>query len=478
MNDNNNNNNNNDNDHLQAIAAFLSQQRQASLVTESQGNTTSSDQRSGDSNSRSDSSSSSNRLHQQGRHGAPAGRQLPQQSIQPLVDAAPTSQATNLLAGLDFATQALLLKALQNQQAAGQPVTGGVGQQQQGGTSALSAQEQLIRLLQGIQPPKQQQTPQQHAPAAVAHSQATPQVGTGTTTSYERSDLPVVPDRTSVAAPLQSTIPRHTIVALPSASEHQAASGNATSSLSHSAGSSENERDKKDNKRAAVCISAKESRLRKKQYVESLERQNTELRKLRQIVAVVPDVILSFDSSGVIRFVTKSAKDILGVPSAQLQGTSFWELLCTKDVQRLKAAFMDSLENRGDPDVESVSLGGGVWYIHMKDQDPKGPGLSLHGSIRFNGTVPECVCLVRRMYAPSSSTTIPNEVGSDDRQSETTSDQTSSDDAAVAPRHSGSSEEEGDTASPEAKLPSVVQAADYNGQDKNDTSSSMSSGSS
>eukprot|EP00934_Nitzschia_sp_Nitz4_P006027 Nitzschia sp. Nitz4//scaffold181_size46380//17542//19275//NITZ4_007174-RA/size46380-snap-gene-0.6-mRNA-1//1//CDS//3329539501//6017//frame0 len=500
MNNNNPPPNNNHHHHLQALAAALGnhQAQQASVVSESiagGGNQTSAS----DQTSRtSDSSNSSKDNNKRNSVSSPHRSSQRQQLIQPLVDAAPASQGTNLLAGLDFSTQALLLKALQNQVGGGQPPpsnnninnnnTSNNGNNNSN-NSSLTAQQLFIQQIQRLQ---QQQASAGGANAA--HSQAAASQAilaaalagrSGPAAAAPPPPKPHVVDpptsragHGSTKSATSSNLPQHVIQ--PSSSASASAVG-----------------DKLDkNKRVANRISAHQSRLRKKQYVEELKGQNDELRKLRQIMAVVPDVILAFDSSGIIRFITQSSQELFGAAPEQFMKSSIWDVLCTKSVRRLKAAFMDSLATR-EPDQTSVPLGNRVWEIRLKDQDPGTPSLSLHGAVHFSSGSPECVCLVRRMTGPppSASTTVPTEditSASDEReQSETTSDHTSENaeptgaGVSSSPPESSeavSSHETGAAASTEVKPPSVVQAADYNGENKKqgpfDTSSSMSSGSS
>eukprot|EP00934_Nitzschia_sp_Nitz4_P005749 Nitzschia sp. Nitz4//scaffold181_size46380//15126//16682//NITZ4_007173-RA/size46380-augustus-gene-0.41-mRNA-1//1//CDS//3329539498//5739//frame0 len=151
---------------------------------------------------------------------------------------------------------------------------------------------------------------------------------------------------------------------------------------------------RREQKRAANRISAQRSRKRKKQYIEELKEENDELRKLNQMLEVVPDLIISFDSSGILRFVSKSSKDFIGCESEELIGTSFWNRLCANSVKRLKSVFMDSLAKRKD-NVPSVPLGHRVWEVRLKDQDPISPSLALRGALHFPDGSPECVCTIR-----------------------------------------------------------------------------------
>eukprot|EP00934_Nitzschia_sp_Nitz4_P001213 Nitzschia sp. Nitz4//scaffold95_size97785//33808//34947//NITZ4_004662-RA/size97785-processed-gene-0.38-mRNA-1//-1//CDS//3329560457//1213//frame0 len=140
---------------------------------------------------------------------------------------------------------------------------------------------------------------------------------------------------------------------------------------------------------------AKRCRKRKKEYVEELKVENEQLRKLHQMLEVVPDLILSFDSSGTIRFATKSSMEFLGRSPQELIGSSFWRLLSTHSSKRLKNAFMDSLAQRKEGS-STLSLGDRVWEVSLKGEDLSSFPLLLRGKIFFQaGSTPECVCSIR-----------------------------------------------------------------------------------
>lgn len=154
--------------------------------------------------------------------------------------------------------------------------------------------------------------------------------------------------------------------------------------------------DKKSLKRAANRRSAQLSRKRKKQFIEELKEENDELRRKEQILRSIPDLIVVFDSSGKLGFVSHSVSNFLQFTPNELVGTSFWERLCENSVRLLKAAFMDALAARSS-DHETTPLGAGVWELRLQDKNGNYVLVTLNGVVHFSGDSPECVCSVRPM---------------------------------------------------------------------------------
>jgi PAS domain-containing protein len=152
--------------------------------------------------------------------------------------------------------------------------------------------------------------------------------------------------------------------------------------------------DKKQQKRAANRKSAQLSRKRKKQFFEELKEENDELRRKEQILRSIPDLIVVFDSSGKLGFVSQSVSRFLNIPAEDLEGGSFWDRMCEDSVRLLKAAFMDSLAARRH-DSDSAPLGSGVWELRLVDKDSKYVVVTLNGVVHFTGDAPECVCCIR-----------------------------------------------------------------------------------
>lgn len=158
--------------------------------------------------------------------------------------------------------------------------------------------------------------------------------------------------------------------------------------------------DKKLQKRAANRRSAQLSRKRKKQFIEELKDENDELRRKEQILRSIPDLIVVFDSTGKLWFVSQSVSRFMHMTAQELEGTSFWDRLCEDSVRLLKAAFMDSLAARTD-DSDTAPLGSGIWELRLVDKDGSHKVVSLNGVVHFSGDRPECVCSIRPREDPS-----------------------------------------------------------------------------
>lgn len=152
--------------------------------------------------------------------------------------------------------------------------------------------------------------------------------------------------------------------------------------------------DKKLLKRAANRRSAQLSRKRKKQYIEDLKDENTDLRRMELILRSIPDLVVSFDSSGKIGFVSQSVGKFLSMTPEELEGKSFWDRLCEDSVRLLKAAFMDALAAR-ENESTTTPLGAGVWELRLQDKNKENIMVTLNGVVHFTGDAPECVCSIR-----------------------------------------------------------------------------------
>jgi PAS domain S-box-containing protein len=152
--------------------------------------------------------------------------------------------------------------------------------------------------------------------------------------------------------------------------------------------------DKKQLKRAANRRSAQLSRKRKKQFIEELMEENDELRRKEQILVSIPDLIVVFDSSGKLWFVSHSVSRFLDFSPRELEGSWFWDRLCDDSVRLLKAAFMDALAAR-KTDTDTTPLGSGVWVFRLVDKDGSQKVITLNGVVHFTGESPECVCSIR-----------------------------------------------------------------------------------
>mmetsp|Transcript_10461 Transcript_10461/g.21297 ORF Transcript_10461/g.21297 Transcript_10461/m.21297 type:complete len:472 (+) Transcript_10461:91-1506(+) len=158
---------------------------------------------------------------------------------------------------------------------------------------------------------------------------------------------------------------------------------------------------KREQKRAANRRSAQLSRKRKKQFIEELKDENDDLRRKEQILKSLPDLVVVFDSSGKLGFVSHSVDRLLTFTATELEGTSFWDRLCEESVRLLKAAFMDSLATR-EEGSDTAPLGTGVWELRLVDKDNTQKLVALNGVVHFAGDKPECVCTIRPRDKKSS----------------------------------------------------------------------------
>jgi PAS domain-containing protein len=152
--------------------------------------------------------------------------------------------------------------------------------------------------------------------------------------------------------------------------------------------------DKKEAKRAANRRSAQLSRKRKKHFIEDLKEENDDLRRKEQILRSIPDLIVMFNSAGVLGFVSHSVSNFLDFKPSDLEGTSFWQRLCDESVRLLKAAFMDALSARA-LGMDTAPLGDGLWEVRLKNADGAQKLVTLNGVVHFSGRDPECVCSIR-----------------------------------------------------------------------------------
>ena len=160
--------------------------------------------------------------------------------------------------------------------------------------------------------------------------------------------------------------------------------------------------DKKQAKRAANRLSAHLSRKRKKMFIEELKEENVELRRKELILRSIPDLIVVFDSSGGISFVSHSVTRLLDYKVEELENTSFWEHLTEESMRLIKSAFMDALAIKRNPNQDSTPLANGesmaVTLLHKINgggETQEGLKVTLKGVVHFSTDSPECVCSIR-----------------------------------------------------------------------------------
>lgn len=137
-------------------------------------------------------------------------------------------------------------------------------------------------------------------------------------------------------------------------------------------------------------------------FIEDLKDENVELRRKEQILRSIPDLIVVFDSSGCISFVSHAITRFLEYTVEEIENTSFWDLLTQESVRSIKSSFMDALAVKRSPEEDSTPLANGdsmsvkMLYKDAKEGDEDdGLLVSLKGVVHFAGESPECVCSIR-----------------------------------------------------------------------------------
>ena len=164
--------------------------------------------------------------------------------------------------------------------------------------------------------------------------------------------------------------------------------------------------DKKLAKRAANRLSAHLSRKRKKTFLADLKDENAALRRKETILRSIPDLVVVFDSSGRLSFVSHSVTRFWDRAAEELEDTSFWDRISEESVRSIKSAFMDALAVKRGPDEDSAPLlnGDSMTITMLREGDARDGGegagvrVSLKGVVHFAGESPECVCSIRPQY--------------------------------------------------------------------------------
>ena len=127
---------------------------------------------------------------------------------------------------------------------------------------------------------------------------------------------------------------------------------------------------------------------------QGLKSENDELRRSEQVLTVILDLVVAFDSSGCITLVSDSFARFFDCTKEELEGTSFWNLLTKPSAQLIKGMFVDALKI--STDGKSVPLGNGESLaITMFTMYTAVHVASLRGTVHHMGESPECVCSIR-----------------------------------------------------------------------------------
>lgn len=163
--------------------------------------------------------------------------------------------------------------------------------------------------------------------------------------------------------------------------------------------------DKKLAKRAANRLSAHLSRKRKKMHIDDVTSENIDLRRKVQILQSIPDLIVVFNSSGCISFVSQSVPAFLDMQNQEIEGTTFWDYLTEDSVNLIKSEFMNALAEKRNPEDDSAVLcHGQSLLVKLVDKEGGEPSVvSFKGVVHFTDNAPECISSMRPVATNSVS---------------------------------------------------------------------------
>lgn len=148
-------------------------------------------------------------------------------------------------------------------------------------------------------------------------------------------------------------------------------------------------------------VNLKEERTAKKEM-----RLSVPLASLHPSSKKLPDLIVRFDSSGRLVFVSPSVSYFLHFKSSELNGTSFWKILCENSTRRLMGSFLATLANRSTSMTTSPLEGDDLLELKLKDRDGSYRTVTLCGVVHFiPERQPECICSIRLKGTINSSDT-------------------------------------------------------------------------
>lgn len=128
--------------------------------------------------------------------------------------------------------------------------------------------------------------------------------------------------------------------------------------------------------------------------------ENSALRGQVQILKSVPDLIVVFDASAHVHFVSQSVVDFLGLESsADIEGTPFWELVTEDSKSVIRRAFTDAVTKAEEADDSCACLNDGIPlsinFLKSKNGCKDSHLVSFKGTVHLNNGEPECVCSMR-----------------------------------------------------------------------------------
>lgn len=129
--------------------------------------------------------------------------------------------------------------------------------------------------------------------------------------------------------------------------------------------------------------------------LSSLIIANSRLRRQVQILESVPDLVVVFDSSGCISFVSRSVTDFLG-SADELEGTSFWNLVTEESQGLIQTAVADAInEEAGSEESYALLNNGSPLLIDLFTNGQESQIASIKGTVFVHQGEPECVCSIR-----------------------------------------------------------------------------------
>mmetsp|Transcript_7866 Transcript_7866/g.12418 ORF Transcript_7866/g.12418 Transcript_7866/m.12418 type:complete len:621 (-) Transcript_7866:381-2243(-) len=152
--------------------------------------------------------------------------------------------------------------------------------------------------------------------------------------------------------------------------------------------------DRKIQKRAANRKSAQLSRKRKKAFVDELKAENATLKRNKDILDCIPDLVFAFDAlSGKIVFASNSVYQCLQVPTARLLDLSIFNLVTESSGKKLKE-LLDKVVNTRPAQEQRLDLPGRIELCFLTKYMTRVWG-ELDGVVQFNEDLIECVCSFR-----------------------------------------------------------------------------------
>mmetsp|Transcript_32739 Transcript_32739/g.43095 ORF Transcript_32739/g.43095 Transcript_32739/m.43095 type:complete len:393 (-) Transcript_32739:183-1361(-) len=152
--------------------------------------------------------------------------------------------------------------------------------------------------------------------------------------------------------------------------------------------------DKKILKRAANRKSAQLSRKRKKAFVDDLKAENEMLKRNKDILDCIPDLVFAFDAlTGKVVFASNSVYQCLQVPTARLLSLSIFNLVTESSAQKLKD-MLDKICSMQPTSELRIDLPKRIDLCFLTKYMTRVWG-ELDGVVQFKDDQVECICSFR-----------------------------------------------------------------------------------